>query len=287
MQRLRTLTHHIPWEQVQVPSRPTHIDRLLDFRGESLHGGLFHLLRPWCEGRLVALEHESGEPGARKLRMQMGKLWMAAAGRRQGDVTWPAVQPGQPITLLIVSPRARAGWFMRWGLPAEQVVAGLWVHVSSTLDVVLVHPRRISQVPGGRAWGLLSPDLTVDEARQIYDRLLGDPVAATFQQQYVAELLYQLYPPSDSMNQIQAQATDSVEESFEKSVWHMLLRLKQERDTAREALVEAHLQRVAAEQQREELRQTMIQVLAARGGSTPLLEQLSLEELRKRVTVTG
>jgi hypothetical protein len=280
MHCLHVLLRDQAWEEVQVPSRSTHIDRLLDLRGQSLEGGLFHLLRRWCEGRLVALEHESGDPDARKVRLQMGKLWMAAAGRGQGDVSWPLVDLTQPITLLIVSPRARPDWFDRWGLPMQLIFDGLWVNEGPQMDVVVVRPNHLSRVPGGTSWGALHPHISATQALDLIDRLLGDPHAATIHIERVRDLLAELHPRSATMNQVRPQVPRTRNEAIDASFWHMTLRLH-------EACEAAERERDAVKQEldlsRQSERASLVRLLVYQGTSADELQDRTLEELRQMV----
>jgi len=302
MDRLHKLLRDQAWEEVQVPSRATHIDRLLDFRGQSLEGGLFHLLRPWCEGRLVSLEHESGDPDTRKLRMQMGKVWMAAAGRAQGDIQWPMVEPTEPVTLLVISHRARPAWFNRWGLPMRLVVPGLWVNERDQMNLVVVRPNHLSFSPGGAAWAIFHPHLSRAQSDDLFDRLLGDPLAATLHKETMADLLHELHPQSIPMNPQPAELVGTSDQPIDKSPWHLALRVqKREREAADRRVAEAEQRERAAEhreraaeqreraaEQRERAaeqreRRLMLRILTAQGVSTTALENCDLEVLRKMV----
>jgi DNA segregation ATPase FtsK/SpoIIIE-like protein len=274
-----------PCEEVQVPSRSTHIDRLLDFRGQSLEGGLFHLLRTWCEGRLVALEHESGDLRGRKLRLQIGKALIAAAGRGQGEFQWPMVNLAERMTLLVVSPRARSSWFEHWGLPLRLIVTGLWVHEGSQLDLVVVRPNHLSKVPGGTGWGAFHPGLSATAARDLCKRLLGDPLAATLHQDRMVDLLYELHPESVPMNQIQTTRVDNADAPVDKSMWHFTLRLQRERDLLLKQAAERDLllkqaaereQRAAAREQEVARERAELEQQAARERAE--LEQQAARE---------
>ena len=305
MQRMHVVLGDEPREEVQVPSRATHIDRLLDFRGQSLEGGLFHLLRTWCEGRLVALEHESGDLRGRKLRLQIGKALMAAAGRGQGEFQWPMVDLAERMTLLVVSPRARPSWFEHWGLPLRLIVTGLWVHEGSQLDLVVVRPNHLSKVPGGTGWGAFHPGLSAAAASDLYERLLGDPLAATLHQDRMFDLLHGMHPRSVPMNQIQRYvalsqiqplSADTEDDVLAKSLWHGYLRAQRDRHVllqqaaAREQQVAELEQQAAAREQQaaqeraereQRERRLLLRLLAAQGRSVAELQDCSLAELRQ------
>ncbi len=254
------------FREAQVPSRPTHIDALIDFHGIDLHGGLMQPLARWCENRIVALEYDSGEVDAEKLSMMMAKAATARVGRNQGTQRWPMVEPSESMTLLLVAEQARPVWFVRWGLEFREICSGLWVLERPLVTIVVLRPLWFGKHPGAHLWTLVANKLSRRAADRLFEHLLGDESIATFYKLHAAAELQERFPTSLAMNQHQTQTDSAPEPDYSDSLWHRLLEehlarkaLEAEsvalKRVAEEASAEAEQQRAEAEQQRAEAEQ--------------------------------
>jgi hypothetical protein len=241
--------------EAQVPSRATYIDGLVDMRGVEFRTGLFPPLARWCQDRLVLMEYEAGDTSAHKLNAMLGKAAMARAGRGQGKQRWPMVRVTQNATLIIVSDRARPTWFETWGMEFEEARRGLWVLEQPFVTVLVVRPYWFGQSKDARLWAFLSNKLGQRTALRLFDALLGDTAAATFDQRLAADLLLQRYPMGFPMNQRGQRESSPQTFDSTNSVWHRMLELSQEREELRTRLSEkereAREQRARAEEKGE------------------------------------
>lgn len=238
--------------EAQVPSRLTHIDRLIDFRGVELSSGLLTAIAPWCAGRLVALEYESNSVSAIELSMMIAKAAAARGGRRQGKQRWKLVELAEPVTLLLIAESATGAWFTRWNLAFSEICRGLWVLEQSLVTVVVVRPSWLGRHRGAHLWGLLANELNEPAAIELFEHLLGDPTTATIHKQRAADLLQARYPESPAMNQRQPEERTTFDAT--NSRWHHWLELheaKQQLEAAKQQLEKENLElRRQADQER-------------------------------------
>jgi hypothetical protein len=150
------------------------------------------------------------------------------------------------------------------------------------MNLVVVRPNHLSLSPGGAAWAVFHPHLSRAQSDDLFDRLLGDPLAATLQKEAMADLLHELHPQSIPMNPQPAELVGTSDQPIDKSPWHLALRVqKREREAADRRVAEAEQRERAAAEQRE--RALMVRLLTAQGVSTTGLESCDLEGLRKMV----
>jgi hypothetical protein len=242
------------FEEAQVPSRLTHIDRLIDFRGTESSGGLLQPIEPWCENRLVALEYESSSVSPIELSMMIAKAAAARGGRRQGKQRWKLVELAQPVTLLLVAESATENWFTRWNLDFTAICRGLWVLEQALVTVVVVRPSWLGQHPGAHLWGLLATELSEPDAIERFEHLLGDPTTATFYKLRAADLLQTRYPESPTMNPQYAEVEEQTTFDASNSRWHQWLELHQAKQELEKENQELRRQAEQERAQTEELR---------------------------------